>query len=99
MELGIRGKNVVVTGGSMGIGYAAAELFLQEGAYVTIAARNEQRLKKAVYELSQKYGEEHIRGVPADCSKEADVKKLAAAAAREARIDIWGNNVGTNKLR
>ena len=32
MELGIRGKNVVVTGGSMGIGYDAAEVFLQEGA-------------------------------------------------------------------
>lgn len=46
MDLGLTGKTVVVTGGSKGIGYAAAEAFLKEGASVAICSRHEEELKK-----------------------------------------------------
>ena len=39
MDLGLKGKNVVVTGGSKGIGFACAQLFLAEGARVGIVSR------------------------------------------------------------
>lgn len=97
MDLGLKGKNVVVTGGSKGIGYAIAEEFLKEGARVTISARGEEDLNKAIEELS-KLGD--IRGVVADSSIEADNLRLGQVAAEGiGYIDSWVNNVGANKLR
>lgn len=46
-------KNVLITGGSSGIGFALAKLFLQNDARVWIIARDENKLKNAVKELSQ----------------------------------------------
>ena len=46
MELGLKDKVVVVTGASKGIGFAIAEAFLQEGAYVVISGRNEQAAQR-----------------------------------------------------
>ena len=53
MELGIKGKSAVVTGGSKGIGYASAQQMLEAGARVTICARNEEQLNKARGELAK----------------------------------------------
>ena len=44
MDLGLKGKSVVVTGGSKGIGFAAAEAFLKEGAKVAIRYLHYARL-------------------------------------------------------
>src|SRR5580692_8286595 len=52
MELGLAGRRVLVTGGSLGIGFAVARGFLAEGCHVTIAARDEARLTNAVDRLS-----------------------------------------------
>ena len=46
MDLGLKGKSVVVTGGSKGIGFAAAEAFLKEGAKVAICSRHEEERKQ-----------------------------------------------------
>src|SRR5262245_33981600 len=54
MDLGLKGKKAVVTGGSKGIGRAIAEGFATEGADVSICARNAQEVASAVASLKAK---------------------------------------------
>jgi len=54
MDLGLKGKRVVVTGGSKGIGRAIAETFADEGADVSICARNADEVSAAVASLRAK---------------------------------------------
>lgn len=71
MDLNLKGKTVVVTGGSKGIGYAIAKEFLIEGANVFITGRELQALKKAQSELSQ-FGSLEV--CPGDGTNEKDVE-------------------------
>ena len=61
MDLGLKGLRAVVTGGSKGIGRAAADIFAQEGASVAICARNADEVKAAVKDLTAK-GVQRLRG-------------------------------------
>jgi NAD(P)-dependent dehydrogenase (short-subunit alcohol dehydrogenase family) len=54
MDLGLKGKSVLVTGSSKGIGLAIAELFADEGANVAICARNADEVAKVVQRLAAK---------------------------------------------
>ena len=47
MELALKDKGVIVTGGSKGIGFAIAKAYLKEGAKVSICARNKKFLDRA----------------------------------------------------
>ena len=55
MDLQLKQKHVLITGGSKGIGLACAENFLNEGAKVTLVSRDPQNLANALKKLSAKH--------------------------------------------
>ena len=102
MDLELKGKTAVVTGGTKGIGYAIAKEFLREGANVFICARNGNEVEQAVCQLSKdaNAGKDSIYGFVADGTKENEMEAFAKkAASLTGRIDAWVNNIGTNKKR
>jgi 3-oxoacyl-[acyl-carrier protein] reductase len=94
MDLGIKGKSAIVTGGSKGIGYFAAKRLLAEGANVTVCARNKTQLDKAAGELA-KAGEGKVHAVVADMTKKEDIANLAKTAEDKfGTVQILLNNAG-----
>ena len=95
MELGLKGKVAVVTGGSEGIGKATALKLAQEGAHVVVAARREDVLRRAADEI-QAATNAQVLAVPTDVTKSADVDRLIARTVEKfGRLDILINNAGT----
>ncbi len=95
MDLGLKGKVAVVTGGTEGIGKATALKLAQEGAKVAICARRTELLDKAAEEI-RKTGAE-VLAVAADMSKAADIERfMKAVIERFGRLDILVNNAGTS---
>jgi short-subunit dehydrogenase len=89
----LKGKTVVITGGSSGVGRAAAEAFALEGCNIVVAARGKEALDETV-SLCRDLGVAAL-GVPTDVSIAADVQNLANKALQfNGRIDIWINNAG-----
>jgi NAD(P)-dependent dehydrogenase (short-subunit alcohol dehydrogenase family) len=83
-------KIALVTGGSSGIGLAAAKQFVREGAYVFITGRRDPELASAVKEIGH-----NITGVRGDVSNPADLDGLFAQIQREkGRLDILFANAG-----
>ena len=86
MDLGLKGKAVLITGGSKGIGLACARTFVEEGCTVHLAARDKARLEQASASLKGK-----ARTHPVDLR---DPAALAALAEACADADILVNNAG-----
>ncbi len=96
MEFGIAGRNALVTGGSLGIGRAAAAALAAEGVNVVIAARDEARLREVAEELTSNGGG-RVVPIRADMSKADDIAHLASKArATRGAIDILVNNAGSS---
>lgn len=88
----LKGKVALITGGTEGIGYATAELFLKEGAKVVIAGRSKDKGAKALRALRKLGDVEFVRG---DVSKDADAKNMVEHTVAEfGRLDILFNNAG-----
>jgi len=97
MDLGLGQKVAVVTGGSRGLGFAAAQAIITEGAHVVICARGAEQLQRAVEQLrSASRSGARAEGVVADVSTEDGVRKVIDAAITSfGRLDVLVNNVGT----
>jgi len=96
MDLGLKDKVAVVTGGSRGIGKGIATGLVKEGCRVAICARNESELSKSVKEL-EKSGVDVI-GISADITVENDVDRFSETVLNHfGQVDILINNVGGNK--
>lgn len=90
MLTSLKGKSVIVTGGSKGIGRGIATVFARQGAKVTIAARNEDDLKKAAGEIAG-----DVRYEVCDVSDWASVKGMVdSAAAAQGGLHVMCANAG-----
>jgi NAD(P)-dependent dehydrogenase (short-subunit alcohol dehydrogenase family) len=86
----LQGKVAVITGGTTGIGLAAAKLFVEEGAYVFITGRRHKELDEAVKAIG-----DNITGVQGDVGKLADLDRLyETVKAQRRRIDVVFANAG-----
>ena len=88
-------RTIVLTGGSSGLGYAAAEEFATLGATIVIVARDPEKTEQAVEQLKSDHGNDRISGELADLS---DLDQVRAASERirdsHPRIDALIHNAG-----
>ena len=86
----LEGKVAVITGGSSGIGFATAEQFVSEGAYVYVTGRRKAELNSAATKIGK-----NIAAVPGDVSSLEDLDRLYAKIAEEkGRVDVVFANAG-----
>jgi NAD(P)-dependent dehydrogenase (short-subunit alcohol dehydrogenase family) len=91
VDLGLKGKSVLVTGSTAGIGFATARALAGEGAVVTINGRTEGRVLEALDRLKSEVVGGVVDGIAADLGTAAG---CLAVAARLPDVDILVNNLG-----
>ena len=94
MNLGLKGSAVLITGGSKGIGFASAQLLLEEGCRVAIVARNAERVAEAVSELG---GGDDVLGLTGDMASAEDAEAAVAdTIERFGRVDVLVTCAGSS---
>src|SRR3977135_2532280 len=95
MDLKLKGKTALVTGGSEGIGKGIALALAKEGVSVAICARRKEPLEAAAAEIAKESGVK-IVAIPAALTKDADAKNFVQQGAKAlGRVDIMVNNAGS----
>lgn len=91
MDLNLKGKVAVITGGSLGIGRAIAEAFAAEGVRVAIVARSRAKLEEVAAEISAQTGAQ-VYAAPADVGNTAQIEAMMKdVESHFGRIDILIN--------
>jgi NAD(P)-dependent dehydrogenase (short-subunit alcohol dehydrogenase family) len=95
MEMHLKEKVAIVTGGSVGIGLAVAQGLAREGVHLVLCARNAERVAAEAAAIAQAFGVQAI-GVEADVAVADDIDRVIAEASRQfGGADILINNAGT----
>jgi NAD(P)-dependent dehydrogenase (short-subunit alcohol dehydrogenase family) len=97
MELVMRGRNALITGASLGIGYAIGMAFAKAGANVALTARRPEPLEAAKREIERAAGTKVV-AIAADVSKAADcARAFESAQSGLGSVDVLVNNAGTSQ--
>jgi len=89
----LNGKVAVISGGSRGLGYGIAKVFLQEGAAVIVASRSVESVENAVENLRKE--SDKVAGMQCDVGNLEQVEALARYAINHfGKFDVWINNAG-----
>src|SRR5260370_39935303 len=91
MEFQLKGKRALITGSTVGIGFAIAMALAEEGAEVIVNGRSEEKVSEAKRRIAAKMSKAKIVGVAADLSSSDGVTRITEAYPA---IDILVYNVG-----
>jgi NAD(P)-dependent dehydrogenase (short-subunit alcohol dehydrogenase family) len=91
MDLQLKGKKVLVTGSTAGIGFATARALAAESATVIVNGRGPARVDAAIKEIRKLHPDASVTGVASDVSNAAGCKKIVQAVEA---VDILVNNMG-----
>jgi 3-oxoacyl-[acyl-carrier protein] reductase len=95
MDLELKGKTAVITGGSVGIGLAVADGLASEGVGVILIARDGDRAKMRAAGIASRHGVEAL-GLAADVARAADIDRVLDQIGKAfGGVDILINNAGT----
>jgi 3-oxoacyl-[acyl-carrier protein] reductase len=95
MDLGLKGKSVVVTAASKGLGKATAMQFAKEGAHVLLSSRYEDELAKTKEEIITESGNNKVEFIVCDITDPQSIKDLVAKAVElNGTVDVLVNNAG-----
>jgi len=98
MDLHLRDKHILITGGSKGIGLASAQAFLDEGARVSLVSRDEANLSAARQTLQNTHPADRIYTVAANLrDASAALRALDSAEAALGPVDVLVNSAGAAK--
>lgn len=91
----VKGKIVFITGGTRGIGFAAAKTFIENGAHVAIAGHCQETVDAALAKLKELYPDEDVLGMcPNLTSRQEMLDAVGKVVAKWGRIDVMINNAG-----
>jgi NAD(P)-dependent dehydrogenase (short-subunit alcohol dehydrogenase family) len=94
MSKKLENRVAVITGATSGMAFATAKLFVEEGAYVFITGRRQEKLDKAVKEIGK-----NVTGVQGDAGNLADLDRLFEIVKKEKdRIDVLFASVGVGEV-
>jgi len=100
MDLGLEGKVVVVTGGTSGIGLAAVELLLKDGARVALCGRDEGRLGGVRATIEKQFGADRLLAMACDVLDPLQVARFRDAVKdRFGGADALVNNAGQGRMK
>jgi NAD(P)-dependent dehydrogenase (short-subunit alcohol dehydrogenase family) len=89
------GKSVLITGGSRGLGLVMARELADEGARLTLVARDEDELGRAADDIRTRQPFAEVLAIPADVRRRYDVERaMAQSIEHHGRIDVLINNAG-----
>ncbi|MUK88984.1 SDR family oxidoreductase [Ornithinibacillus sp. L9] len=95
MDLKLKGKSVIVTAASKGLGKAVATAYASEGAHVLISSRNEPSLQTTLDDIKQETGNENVEYIVCNMKNPEDIKQLVAKAVSwNGTVDVLINNAG-----
>jgi NAD(P)-dependent dehydrogenase (short-subunit alcohol dehydrogenase family) len=99
-NLGLTNKVAIITGGSDGIGKAAAKCMAEEGAKVIIVARRADVLEAAAQSIQPRSGDGTVAALQGDATETATLDRIVQTARdRFDRIDILVNNAGVSMAK
>ena len=96
----VKDQNVLITGGTQGLGKGMVDAFLECGARVGFTGRNEENARQVIAEMNEKYPGCFLRYYPADHRKQEDCQRVVDSFVADfGKIDTLINNAGAGRGR